>query len=304
MCVKLFGMPRFSLIVATINRTEEFTILLQSLAKQEMRDFELIVVDQNPDDRLSPLLKEWALKGKPDSSDRGYVRVMHLHCSPGVSRARNLGLMHCSGDIVAFPDDDCWYFPDTLQKVDAWFQQHEHYGILSLGCRDEQGRTSGNHWWESECDLKSINIFKTSGTCTFFVRRPSEGIPLFFDESLGPGAGTEFGAAEDTDFLLTLMSYGIRGRFYSVLHVGHPCRNGFVDAQRAERYGGGFGRVLAKHSLPLLCLGFVAFDFTRAALRMLLGDRSRAAQLSAHGQGIIRAYFSKPLVSREQSRSR
>ncbi len=286
-------MPRFSLIVATIGRTDEFSLLLQSLAEQETRDFELIVVDQNPDDRLFLLLKEWASKIAEQDNGRGFIQVKHLRCNPGVSRARNLGLMHSSGDILAFPDDDCWYHRDTLQNVDAWFRQHEDYGILSLGCRDEQGRISGNRWREAECDLKWTNIFRTSGTCCFFVRRPPESIPLRFDESLGPGAGTIFGAGEDADFLLTLMSYGIRGRFYSILHIGHPCRNGFVDAQRAERYGGGFGRVLTKHSLPFLFLGFVTFDFTRAALRMLLGDHSRASQLWAHGQGMIRAYFSK-----------
>lgn len=287
-------MPRFSLIVATIGRTEEFSALLQSLAAQQTRDFELIIVDQNPDDRLSPLVEEWASR-VAERSDRenGLVQVKHLHCRPGVSRARNLGLMHSDGDILAFPDDDCWYLPDTLQNVDGWFRQHEDYGILSVGCRDEQGRPSGNHWWQAECDLRWINIFRASGTCCFFIRRPSAKIPLVFDECLGPGANTKFGCGEDTDFLLTLMNRGIRGRFYSVLHVGHPCKNGLVDVERAERYGGGFGRVLAKHSLPFLFFGLVTFDFCRATLRMLLGDRSRALRLWAHGRGMIRAYFSK-----------
>jgi len=287
-------MHRFSLIVATIGRTDEFSILLRSLAEQTMRDFELIVVDQNPDDRLSPLVEEWASKvGKQDNKESGQIQVKHLRCLPGVSRARNLGLMHSSGEILAFPDDDCWYHPDTLHNVDTWFRKHENYGILSLGCRDEHGRISGNRWWEAECDLKWTNIFRTSGTCCCFVRRPAGMIPLYFDESLGPGAGTNFGAGEDTDFLLTLMSYGIRGRFYSFLYVGHPCRNGYDNVQRAKKYGGGFGRVLAKHSLPFLCLGLVVFDFTRAMLRIILGDRSRAAQLLAHGQGMIQAYFSR-----------
>jgi glycosyltransferase involved in cell wall biosynthesis len=282
-------MLRFSLIVATINRTKEFSVLLQSLARQEMRDFELIVVDQNADDRLSPLLAEWASEVAAQNSS---IQVKHLRCPPGVSRARNLGLLHSTGEILAFPDDDCWYHPETLRNVDEWLKQHKGYGILSLGCRDEQGRISGNRWAEKDCDLKMINIFRTSGTCCFFVRRPAEAIPLQFDESLGPGAGTNFGAGEDTDFLLTLMSYGIRGRFYSVWHVGHPMA-GDVDSPRARRYGGGWGRVLAKHSLPLLCFGFVSFDFTRAALQMLLGNRRRASRLWAHGQGIVRAYFSR-----------
>ena len=286
-------MPRFSLIVATIDRTEEFSVLLESLANQQMRDFELIVVDQNSDDRLFPILEDWSSKvAKQIGVGSYFIQVRHLRCVPGVSRARNFGLLHSCGEIIAFPDDDCWYLPDTLFNVDEWFRQHGDYGILSVGCKDENGEISGNSWWQSECDLRPINIFRTSGTCCFFVCRPKDEIPFLFDESLGPGAGTIFGAAEDTDFLLNLMSYRIRGRFYSALHVGHPRRNGFVDAQRAEKYGGGFGRVLAKHSLRLLCFGFVIFDFTRAALCVLLGNRGRALQLWAHGRGIVRAYLS------------
>jgi glycosyltransferase involved in cell wall biosynthesis len=286
-------MPRFSLIVATIDRTEEFSVLLQSLAEQEMRDFELVVVDQNSDDRLSPLLEKWILEvSRRRDREGGCIQVKHLHCIPGVSRARNLGLVHSSGDILAFPDDDCWYQPDTLQNVDTWFRQNEDYGILSLGSKDERGCVSGNRWVQKECDLTRINVFRASATYTYFVRRPHPAIPLHFDESLGPGAGTKFGCGEDTDFLLTLMSSGIRGRFNSVLHVGHPLK-GYIDVQRAKQYGGGFGRVLAKHSLPLLCFGIVNFDFARAPLHMLLGHRSRAAQLWAHGLGMIRAYFSR-----------
>jgi glycosyltransferase involved in cell wall biosynthesis len=43
---------RFSLIVATIGRTAELRSLFESPAVQTHRDFEVIVVDQNPDDRV------------------------------------------------------------------------------------------------------------------------------------------------------------------------------------------------------------------------------------------------------------
>ena len=286
-------MPRFSLIVATVNRTDEISVLLASLATQQLRDFELIVVDQNPDDRLSDLLADWAAKVAVNDTNRNsLIELKHLRCAPGVSKARNLGLAQSTGEILAFPDDDCWYYPDTLQNVASWFKQNNNYGIVSLGCQDEQGRASGNHWWQSECDLKCINIFRTSGTCCFFVRRPPQSVPLRFDESIGPGAGTKYGCGEDSDFLLTLMSHGIRGRFYSHLHVGHPCKDGFVDVRRAESYGGGFGRVLAKHSNPYLFFGLVIFDFSRAALQLLMFNRDRASRLWAHGRGMISAFFS------------
>jgi glycosyltransferase involved in cell wall biosynthesis len=286
-------MPQFSLIVATVGRTREFSDLLQSLSEQEMHDFELIVVDQNSDDRLYSVLQDWAAQvGQQQTGRECKFQVKHLRCAPGLSRARNLGLANSSGAIIAFPDDDCWYPAGILLFVDGWFKQHETYGILSLGSRDETGRISGNRWPEKECDLTRVNAFRTSATYTYFVRRPAPKIPLLFDEAIGPGAGTPFGAGEDTDFLLTLMSYGIRGRFYSARYIGHPYKP-YADTDRARKYGGGFGRVLAKHSLPVLWLALVTFDFTRAAIRLPLGDRKRASTLWAHGWGMIQAYFSK-----------
>lgn len=284
-------MPRFSLILATFGRTEELTILLRTLADQELKDFELIIVDQNPDERLTPLLKEWIPRiSGPFEQNGERPRVLHLRCPPGVSRARNIGLARSTGEILAFPDDDCWYCPNTLRKVDDWFRENLDYGILSLGSRNEHGLKSGNHWYQTECDLRWINIFRTSATYSYFVRRPTNEVPLTFDESLGPGAGTDFGCGEDADFLLTLMSYGIRGRFYSSYYIGHPRKEGLVDISRAEKYGGGFGGVLAKHSNPFLLACLVVFDFIRAAGYVLLGKRGRASRLWAHGRAMIRAY--------------
>ena len=284
-------MPRFSLIVATINRTEEFSYLLQSLAEQSMGGFELIVVDQNSDDRLSSVLTEWCSEKSAHGRRKTGIEVKYLRCAPGLSRARNLGLKHSTGEILAFPDDDCWYLPDTLQNVDAWFRMHCDYGILSLGSRDRQGRVSGNRWVQKECDLTRVNVFRASATYTYFVRRPEQSMPLCFDESLGPASGTNFGCGEDTDLLLTLMSHGVRGRFNSRLYVGHPLK-GYIDINRADLYGSGFGRVLAKHSLPFLCMGLVTFDFARAAVYAVLHKSDRSSQLWAHGRGMIRAYFS------------
>lgn len=284
-------MPRFSLVTATIGRTKELEFLLDSLANQEMQDFELVVVDQNTDDRLVPILSKWVAQVQ-SASHSNVTRLHHVRSQPGLSKARNVGLRYCSGEIIAFPDDDCWYFPQTLKNIDTWFKENSDYGILSVGSRDEQGRKSGNRWNAETCDLTPINIFRASVSYTFFVRRPSGEPALRFDESLGVGSGTQFGAGEDTDFLLGLMGHGIRGRFYAKWHVGHPMK-GYIDVKRAANYGRGWGRVIAKHSLPLLGIGFVTFDFVRAMLGMLKGNREAASMWWAHGCGIVSAYFSK-----------
>jgi GT2 family glycosyltransferase len=46
-----------SLVVATLGRTVQLDRLFESLARQDFTDFEVIVVDQNPDDRLEYLFK-------------------------------------------------------------------------------------------------------------------------------------------------------------------------------------------------------------------------------------------------------
>jgi glycosyltransferase involved in cell wall biosynthesis len=284
------SMPRFSLIVATVVRTQELSALLLSLSQQKMCDFELILVDQNTDDRLFPLLKTWAREdGSDENALKVKIDVKHLRCAPGLSRARNLGIQHAAGEILAFPDDDCWYGCNVLQDVHHWFLQNPTYHLLSLGSRDQHGMISGNRWPQKECDLNRLNVFRASATYTYFVRRPGSSVEVAFDETIGPGSGTPYGCGEDVDLLLVLMGKGLRGRFNSHLYIGHP-RKDYLDQRRAEFYGGGFGGVLAKHALSATFCALLLFDFLRAALHLFCGNRRRALHLKAHGLGMVRAW--------------
>src|SRR5688500_3859694 len=95
---------KVSLVTGTLGtRSDQIAVLLTSLASGTHRNIELVIVDQGQDyNRLSALLLE-----------PRWFRILHLSSKPGLSRARNLGLAHITGDIVAFPDDDGWY-PETL----------------------------------------------------------------------------------------------------------------------------------------------------------------------------------------------
>jgi glycosyltransferase involved in cell wall biosynthesis len=50
---------RFSIIIATIHRTEEILRLLKSIADQQYNDLEILIVDQNNDERLNPILSQY-----------------------------------------------------------------------------------------------------------------------------------------------------------------------------------------------------------------------------------------------------
>jgi len=87
---------------------------LSSLDSQTHRQFELIVVDQNKDGRLSPILEQYEKK----------FSIVRCTSKPGLSHARNVGLKCIAGDVVAFPDDECWYPPELLERVAAFLDAH------------------------------------------------------------------------------------------------------------------------------------------------------------------------------------
>ena len=69
--------------------------------------FRVMLVDQNDDDRVDEVLAQ----PPPPSISSACVR------RGGLSRARNAALGQSRADIVAFPDDDCVFSPDLLERV-------------------------------------------------------------------------------------------------------------------------------------------------------------------------------------------
>lgn len=118
---------KVSLILATLGRDKELLDFLHSLRRQTYTDFELIVIDQNQDNKIDSTIAQFA------------------HCFPvkhmkvdftGNSRARDYGIAFAQGKIVAFPDDDCVYEDDVLDKVVAEFKHRDNLGILVVGSYD------------------------------------------------------------------------------------------------------------------------------------------------------------------------
>jgi glycosyltransferase involved in cell wall biosynthesis len=282
----LIDMPRFSLVTATKGRTSELAHLIASLDEQAIGDYELIVVDQNEDERLAPVIERSLRKEK----------IRRLRSSPGISRARNLGLSLAKGEIIGFPDDDCWYPLETLKNVSDWFNSNPKYDILCVTSRDSNGERSGNRWHKSSCDLTPLNVFRTSVSYCCFLRSTQRTRQIQFDQELGLGGSTPYRASEDTDFILTAMARGLRGRFEAKWYIGHPrkdVRNASVTADRTYQYGLGMGRVQKKHGMMTLWCGFVLYDLLRAALMAALGRRVPASLWYAHGRGLAKAYFAR-----------
>jgi glycosyltransferase involved in cell wall biosynthesis len=254
---------RFSLIVATIGRTVELGRLFESLAKQSHRDFDVIVVDQNSDDRLLPFIKGY----------ENSFPIVRVRSDPGVSRARNEGLQYAMGDVVTFPDDDCWYPPDTLEKVAEHLGKTPQWDGILGQCMDERG-TAVLIWRQKAGQVTRILSWRR-GVLTCFLRQAAAKRVGGFDETLGPGAGTPWGGGEDSDFILRALQIGARVQYDPSLVICHLQMFPTFDSDaflKRSRYSMGDGRLLRKHPMPLWWeLLFFAVPLARMAWSLARG---------------------------------
>ena len=257
-----------SLIVATVGRVEELDRMLASMAAQALEAVEIIVVDQNTDDRVEALLAGW----------KGRLRFVHVRTARGLSRARNAGLRLASGELVGFPDDDCWYPESLLLQVEEWFERHPGYDLLSCSVQDGSGREVASRWPRQSQQITRDSVLRTCVSAALFMRKAALINLGGFDEQMGLGAATPFQSGEDSDVALRCLNSGSIGWFEKRLFVYHPDKSaGTVTSSRAFSYGMGFGRLLRVHSYSASTLLYHVARAVGGAAKSLLIARPESA---------------------------
>lgn len=234
-----------SLVLATVGRSDDVGRCLYSLAAQTDQNFEVLLVDQNPDERLVPWVNELLSLG---------LNLRHLRMEkPSLSGARNLGIAESRGDIIGFPDDDCWYEPDVIAHIrNAFSDEKPIDGVVANWVEQSAARSSmmAEEWLSYEAwrrfrggDGSSISLFFRRG---LFERLNG------FDERMG--VGRWFGAAEETDLILRALSIGAliqRMPSARIHHLYGVLQYGGLSARcrYARTRAHGTGAIYAKHRL-------------------------------------------------------
>lgn len=114
---------KVSIVVPVYNVDKYLSDCLDSILRQTLVDFELILIDDGSTDSSFAIMKRYAL------SD-ARVRIVS-QANKGVSAARNHGLSLAQGDYVLFVDSDDTILPDTLERL--WKHAHETDVDIVLG---------------------------------------------------------------------------------------------------------------------------------------------------------------------------
>ncbi len=238
-------LPSFDLVVATVDRVAELERLLASLEVQTHRAFRVLLVDQNEDDRLEPIL--------PEQRPFDLVR---LRSERGLSRARNAALGEVKADLVAFPDDDCVFAPELLEQVARRLAGDPALDGLTGRAVDEAGRSSQS-WAQDPTSLTRENLWNRAISFTIFLRAPLVARVGRFDEQLGLGAATLWASGEEIDYLVRALDAGARIAYDPALVVTHPDKRVSPTTLRSlgNRDGASVGYILRKHKYPKRIVG-------------------------------------------------
>jgi glycosyltransferase involved in cell wall biosynthesis len=210
--------------------------------------------------------------------------VLRYRSAPGLSRARNVGLRYASGDLVAFPDDDCCYPDGLLSYVAGRLLAQPSLDGLTGHFVDGAGRAEGR-WLTHTQPLNRFSVWHGAISFSIFLRRGLVDRIGGFDEELGVGAGTPWGAGEETDYLLRGLQLGADIEYDRELVLQHPVKSvdfGPAAIERQRRYEAGFGRVIRRSAYPVWYFPWVCSRTAAGTLLALLRGRTAQARFKWH----------------------
>ena len=269
-----------SLVVTTVGRPADFRRLLDSVETSSAASaVELVLCDQSADGSCAAVLAE---SGTP-------VRWQVTTSGRGASVGRNAGLLLATAPLVGFPDDNCWYPPETLQRVIDTFAADPGLAGASGQQRTVDGRPSMLRWQSTPGSVTRTNFMHTSIMSTMFFRRAAMDRVGHFDEGMGVGSAGWYGAGEESDLVLRVLADGGRVAYDPDLVVLQDETRDDADpafARKMLRYGCGNGHLWRLHKLPRRQLAwYSARKAVGAVVRGARGQRQLARADLAYLRG-------------------
>jgi GT2 family glycosyltransferase len=245
-----------TVVVCTRDRTEMLKSALQSILAASHPNFGVLVVDNAP---RTDATREY-VKGLADPRVQLITEPM-----PGLSRARNAGLLAATGNVVAFVDDDVVVDRDWLSILVRGFGYGDSVGCVSGMVPAGELRTPAQAYferragWSESADARMFEWSEAPHDVPLFpfeVRHYGTGANFAidrrvalrlggFDERLG--AGTKVRGGEDIDMFFRILRSGRQLVREPAAIAWHRHRATADDLRAQTRgYGLGLGAWLAK----------------------------------------------------------
>ncbi len=252
----------FSLIVPVYNRPKEIEELLESLAQQTQKGFEIVIVEDGSDIKSEHLAMAY----------QNLLDIKYFYKpNSGPGSSRNYGYERAKGNYCIFLDSDCVLPPTYFETV---------VRVLNQNYADAFGGPDRAH--ENFTDLqKAINYSMTSFFTTGGIRGGSEKMDKFFPRSFNMGysrdvfeatkgfAKMRFG--EDIDMSIRILEGGFKTMLIKDAYVFHKRRTNVRQFYK-QVYNSGIARInlFKRHAHSLKLVHFAPAVFTVGVFVLLL----------------------------------
>lgn len=231
---------KFSLLLATLNRSKEIKFCIESIFNQSYQDFEIIIVDQSDNDETEDYIK---------SLHKSNITYKHVNFK-GLSKSRNYALQYVNGDYICLIDDDAYYDPffldNALKNLD---DRMILSGYIYNTITNKEYVAYNNKKNEKILSLRMV--IRTCPSAALVIPFKMINDVGGFDEEFGVGA--KYGAGEETDLLIRGIKAGYCVKYVSNLKLKHPfpipesSEYSLIEANRKrEKYLAGFGALYKK----------------------------------------------------------
>ena len=190
---------RYSFVIPVYNRPDETDELLESLAQQTLRDFEVLVVEDGSQITCQQVVQKHAAQ-----------MPIKYFCKPnsGPGQTRNYGAERSQGEYLIFLDSDCVLPPGYLEAVEK---------ELSASPCDAFGGPDRSHPSFTPVQ-KAISYSMTSFFTTGGIRGGKKKLDKFYPRSFKMRFG------EDIDLSIRIFQSGARCRLFPQAWVWHKRR--------------------------------------------------------------------------------
>jgi GT2 family glycosyltransferase len=240
-----------SVVICTRDRPQELAECLRSLQNLSHHPQEIIVVDNAPSTEATCQLV----------SQMPGVRYVP-EPRPGLSVARNTGIRHSIGKIIAFTDDDVTVHPNWIVQLQQSFQNPQVMAVTGLVIPAEL-ETESQVIFEMNHGCLSGEYHAKTFDQEFFQATKHRGVPVWtigaganmafrreifqqvgdFDERLGAGAS---GCSEDSEFWYRVLAQGWLCHYEPTAVVFHYHRRE-LDSLKQQMY-----QYMRGHNVALL----------------------------------------------------
>ncbi|MEN3015215.1 MAG: glycosyltransferase family 2 protein [bacterium] len=221
---------RATVVIPTYNRKEILLSTFDFWKKQTVKDFEIIIIDDNSTDGTSQAIEKYV----SESGDLN-IRVIRNERTMGSADGRNKGALYSNSDIIIYTDDDA-YPSNKFIETHVLYHTRFRNAIVRGPIINFSDYSRLDFFFEKAVRDKNFLILRGYSGNYFCTANVSIRKELIFKTGL---FNLEFNRWQDAEFGYRLRKLGIR-RFFDfnawVLHYKTPHQDPFKHYYNEGKY--------------------------------------------------------------------